>query len=204
MSVYGSQWLTLIHAVETKIKDYLKDYSPDIECSPRGKFRVEVDVIAKSCKARKLLFGYNPSLRKQQFSTAFWIDYNFDPEDSDCSWMLGIEDEFCDPGENLNFHVEGYDIFIIDSLEQELQSFLSFRVKIRAWCYRGEWRPEPFDEMLRTATKTIIDFLLESIMPKGKYCLHDASEDRLPKIIDFLVMNDDSPLANLPWCVFYS
>lgn len=40
--------------------------------------------------------------------------------------MLGIEDEFCDPGESLHFYVEGYDIFIIDSLEQEFQNFLSF------------------------------------------------------------------------------
>lgn len=80
---------------------------------------------------------------------------------------------------------------------------MNFRVKIGAWRYRGEWCPEPFDEMLRIATKTIIDFLLESIMPKGKYCVYGASEDRLPKIIDFLVKNGDSPLANLPWCVFY-
>lgn len=174
---------------------------PNLPKSSRGKICLEIEVLPQSLDSKNLLWDYNPSLLRQIFSTTTWINCNFHPDDDDCQWLLGTEGLFLDLGDRKRLRVSGYDIFLFDSLQNELRKFLSFQVGLGGWFYRGGLEPDEFEQLLQLAAKTSVESLLSYMVAYNKYLVYDSNEE-LPKGINDILERDDN-LSSSPWCIFY-
>lgn len=197
MEVYKRQWNNFVFAVTRQVE---KSFSgvPD---SSRGKICLEIVVLPQSLDSKNLLWDYNPSLLPQTFSTITWIDCNFHPDDDDCEWVLGTEGLFLDLGARKRLRVSGYDIFLFDPLENKLQKFLKFQVRLGAWLYRGKLEPDEFERLLQLAAKTSVESLLSYMVAYNKYLVYNSNK-KLPKGINDILEGDDN-LSISPWCIFY-
>lgn len=197
MGVYKCQWYNYVFAVTEEVK---KDLS-SVPNSSRGKICLEIVVLPQSFDSKNLLWDYNPSLLPQTFSTITWIDCNFNPDDDDCEWLLGTEGLFLDLGDRKRLRASGYDIFLFDPLENKLRKFLSFRVRLGGWFYRGGLESDEFKQLLQLAAKTSVEFLLSYMVAYNKYLVYDSNKE-LPKGINDILEKDDN-LSISPWCILY-
>ena len=197
MEVYKRQWNNFIYAVTRQVEEHLSN----VPNSSRGKICLEIEVLPQSLASKNLLLDYNPSLRPQTFSTITWIDCNFNLDDDDCEWVLGTEGLFLDLGDRKKLRVSGYDIFLFDPLENKLQNFLKFQVRLGGWFYRGGLEPDEFERLSQLAAKISVESLLSYMVAYNKYLLYDSNKE-LPKGINDILERDDN-LSISPWCILY-